>query len=220
VVSNAGIYWTDSFPDIALPDLQRQLAVHAGGSFNVARAAWPHLCASGTGRVVVTSSTGALGAASLVSYGTAKAGVLGLGRALAMAGEPHGIKVNIVAPMAMTRMMNAHRGDSDVPDDPERDPSLVAPLVAILCHEDCPVSGEAYITGMRRTTRLFIAETEGYTHTSVTLAPEELLAHWNQINDLSRHHLTPDTLTWSASNDKRIAAVSVSPPHEPTTLGG
>jgi NAD(P)-dependent dehydrogenase (short-subunit alcohol dehydrogenase family) len=207
VVNNAGIYWTDSFPQIDLADLQKQLAVHVGGSFNVARAAWPHLRASGSGRMVVTTSTGALGAADLVSYGTAKAAVLGLGRALAMAGEPHGIKVNIIAPMAMTRMMNAHSGDAEVPEDPDRDPSLVAPLVAILCHLDCPVNGEAYMSGMRRTARLFIAETQGYTHPSIKLTPEELLEHWGEISDLSRQRLTPDTHTWSASNQERIAAV-------------
>jgi NAD(P)-dependent dehydrogenase (short-subunit alcohol dehydrogenase family) len=204
VVNNAGIYWTDSFPDVDLADLQRQLAVHVGGSFNVARAAWPHLRASGSGRMVMTTSTGALGSAELVSYGSAKAAVLGLGRALAMAGGPHGIKVNVIAPMAMTRMMNAHTGDSVVPDDPQRDPSLVAPLVALLCHEDCPVSGEAYMSGMRRTARLFLAETDGYTHPSLDLTPEDLLAHWPEINDLSRQHLAPDTLTWSADNQQRL----------------
>jgi NAD(P)-dependent dehydrogenase (short-subunit alcohol dehydrogenase family) len=203
-VNNAGIYWTDSFPDIDPTDLQRQLAVHVGGSFNVARAAWPHLRASGTGRMVMTTSTGALGSADLISYGSAKAAVLGLGRALAMAGQPHGIKVNVIAPMAMTRMMNAHTGDPVVPDDPQRDPSLVAPLVAVLCHQDCPVSGEAYMSGMRRTARLFLAETEGYTHPSLDLAPEELLAHWAEINDVSRQHLTPDTHTWSADNQRRL----------------
>lgn len=114
-VNNAGIYWTDSFPDIDPTDLQRQLAVHVGGSFNVARAAWPHLRASGTGRMVMTTSTGALGSADLISYGSAKAAVLGLGRALAMAGQPHGIKVNVIAPMAMTRMMNAHTGNPSSP---------------------------------------------------------------------------------------------------------
>jgi NAD(P)-dependent dehydrogenase (short-subunit alcohol dehydrogenase family) len=210
VVNNAGIYWTDSFPDIDPADLHRQLSVHAGGSFNVVRAAWPHLMGSGSGRVVMTTSTGALGSAGLVAYGTAKAAVLGLGRALALAGEPHGIKVNIVAPMAMTRMMNAHTGSPDVPEDPARDPSLVAPLVAILCHEDCPVNGEAYMTGMRRTTRLFIAETDGYTATSADLAPEDLLAHWDEVNDVSRQTLARDTHSWAVSNDKRIAAADAS----------
>lgn len=200
VVSNAGIYWTDSFPDVDPSALREQLDVHVGGSFNVARAAWPYLRTSGTGRMVMTTSTGALGAANLTSYGAAKAGVIGLGRALAMAGAPHGIKVNMVAPMGMTRMMSA--GLTDVAETPERDPALAAPLVAILCHPDCPVTGETYMSGMRRVTRLFIAETEGYTHPSVDLAPEDLLAHWDTINDMSRQHLCPDTMSWAAMTNR------------------
>lgn len=209
VINNAGIYWTDEFPEIDLSSLERQLAVHVGGSFNVVRAAWPHLRACGAGRVVVTTSTGALGAADMVSYGTAKAAVLGLGRALARAGEPYGIKANIIAPMAMTRMMNARASGTEVPDVPERAPALVAPLVALLCHTDCPVTGEAYVSGMRRTSRLFIAETTGYTHPAMDLAPEDLLTHWDQINDLSQMHLASDTHTWAASNDEQIAAVEL-----------
>jgi len=198
VVNNAGIYWTDSFPDVEPSALRKQLDVHIGGSFNVARAAWPHLRASRTGRMVMTTSTGALGSANLTSYGAAKAGVIGLGRALAMAGAPHDIRVNMVAPMAMTRMMSARAGLAEVPEAPARDPALVAPLVALLCHPTCPVSGEIYMSGMRRVTRLFIAETDGYTHPSLDLAPEDLLAHWDTINDPSRQHLCPDTASWVA----------------------
>jgi hypothetical protein len=81
--------------------------------------------------------------------------------------------------------------------------------VAILCHESCPVSGEAYVAGMRRSARLFIAETEGYTHPSNDLRPEALLAHWDQINDVARQNLAPDTHTWAALNAERIAAAEV-----------
>lgn len=206
VVNNAGIYWYDAFPAVEPADLQAQLALHIGGSFNVTRAAWPHFESAGYGRVVMTTSTGALGQASLTSYGSAKAGVIGLGRALAMAGAPLGVKVNMVAPMAMTRMMNAHTGQSDVPDDPERAPSLVSPLVAILCHRDCPVNGETYVSGMRRVTRLFIAETHGYTHPGLDLTPEHLLENWDELNDLDRQQLAPDTKTWADANSRHLSA--------------
>ncbi len=39
----------------------RHLAVHVGGSFNTARAAWPHFVEQGYGRIVMTTSTGVLG---------------------------------------------------------------------------------------------------------------------------------------------------------------
>jgi NAD(P)-dependent dehydrogenase (short-subunit alcohol dehydrogenase family) len=202
VVNNAGVYWNDSFPGAGPAELRKQLAVHVEGSFNVTRAAWPHLRDTGAGRVVMTTSTGALGSARLIGYGTAKAGVLGLGRALAMAGAPHGIKVNMVAPMAMTRMMNAHTGQDQVPEDPDRDPALVAPLVAVLCHRDCPVNGEAYIAGMRRVTRLVLAETSGYVHPSRELTPEDLLANWDAIDDPAGLQIRADTMSWSDANNE------------------
>lgn len=121
---------------------------------------------------MLTMSTGALGAAVTVVYGTAKAGVLGLARALAQAGVPDGIKVNLVAPMATTRMMSTGMGLGDqVPDVADRAPALVAPLVALLCHESCPVTGETFVCGMRRVSRLFIAESNGYTHPGTDLTP-------------------------------------------------
>ncbi|WBB61260.1 SDR family NAD(P)-dependent oxidoreductase [Streptomyces sp. WMMC500] len=208
VVNNAGIYWYDAFPAVEPAQVQAQFALHVGGSFNVTRAAWPHFESAGYGRVVMTTSTGALGSATLTSYGSAKAGVIGLGRALAMAGEPLGVKVNMVAPMAMTRMMNAHTGEAEVPDDPERAPSLVSPLVAILCHRDCPVSGETYVSGMRRVTRLFIAETHGYTHPGLDLTPEHLLENWDAISDLGRQDLARDTKSWAATNRRHLGAAT------------
>ena len=195
VVNNAGIYSMDDFPDLDLDTMRRHFDVHVGGSFNVTRAAWPHLVASGSGRVVMTTSTAALGADNMVAYGAAKGAVLALGRALAHAGKPHGIKVNMVAPFAMTRMMAA--GVSGIagepPPDPARSPHLVAPLVALLCHHSCPSTGESYFSGMRRVSRLFIAESEGYTHAGFDLSPEDVLDHWSQVVDHERYAVQSGT---------------------------
>lgn len=198
VVNNAGIYSLDNFPDIDLDTLRRHFDVHVGGSFNVTRAAWPHLAATGSGRVVMTTSTGALGSENMVAYGTAKGAVLALGRALAHAGKQHGIKVNMVAPMAMTRMMAAGAGMAgEPPQDPVRSPQLVAPLVAVLCHDLCPTTAETYVSGMRRMSTLFIAENAGYTHTGLDLSPEDVLDHWSEVID--RQHFTVHTGTLEQS---------------------
>ncbi len=82
LINNAGIYNTDEFPDIDLSDLRRHLDVHVIGSFLTVQACWPHMVASGYGRIVLTTSTGALGMRSLTAYGTAKAAVIGLTSAL------------------------------------------------------------------------------------------------------------------------------------------
>ena len=44
-------------------------------------------------------------------------------------------------------------------------PEDIAPLVAFLAHEDCPVTGEIYAAGAGRFARIFIASTPGYLHT-------------------------------------------------------
>ena len=105
----------------------------------------------------MTTSTGLFGLPNNLAYATAKGGVIGLTRSLATAGAAHGIKVNLIAPAALTRMAGAAARRP-----PEMSPDLVAPMVAFLAHEDCPVSGEIYAAGAGRFARIFIASTEGY----------------------------------------------------------
>ena len=55
-------------------------------------------------------------------------------------------------------------------------PDLVAPMVAFLAHEDCPVSGEIYAAGAGRFARIFIASTEGYVHPDAEPTIEDVAA--------------------------------------------
>ena len=209
LINNAGIYNTDGFPDIDLSDLRRQLDVHVIGSFLTVQACWPHMSASGYGRIVLTTSTGALGMRSLTSYGTAKAAVLGLTRALSAvaAGSRTDIKVNALAPMANTRMMSARELSGADPDpEPERHPALVAPMAAVLAHESCPVQGEILMAGMRRYSRLFLAETDGYVHDGLDVSPELLMEQWDNICDSRQHETVESTDSWVVRNSRAIAA--------------
>jgi NAD(P)-dependent dehydrogenase (short-subunit alcohol dehydrogenase family) len=209
LINNAGIYAIDAFPDVELDDLRRQFDVHVGGSFLLAKACWPHMVGAGYGRIVLTTSTGALGIPYLTAYGTAKAAVLGLARTLAtVAAESDvDIKVNALAPMATTRMAEAATlKGADPPPDPERDPSLVSPMVALLVHETCPVNGEAFMSGMRRYSRLFMAETSGYVHPSLDVTPETLAAAWDLIIGQDRYRAVNGTVHWSEGNKRAIQA--------------
>ncbi len=209
LINNAGIYNTDEFPDIDLSDLRRHLDVHVVGSFLTVRACWPHMVAGGYGRIVLTTSTGALGMRSLTSYGTAKAAVIGLTRALSAvaAGTGCDIKVNALAPMANTRMMSARELHGADPDpEPERHPALVAPMAAVLAHETCPVHGEVLMAGMRRYSRLFLAETDGYVHDGLDVSPELLMEQWGTICDPSGNETVESTDSWVARNSRAIAA--------------
>ncbi len=179
LVNNAGIIRWAGMPEVDEDNLARHLAVHVGGSFNTARAAWPHMVEQGYGRIVMTTSAGLFGLPNNTSYATAKGAVIGLTRSLTTAGADHGITVNCIAPGAMTRMA----GPGSEEAGPEMSPDLVAPMVALLVHEECPVSGESSAAGFGRFARIFIAMTPGYVHDGPAPTIEDVADNWAAIND-------------------------------------
>ena len=203
LINNAGIIRWAGLPVADSDNLASHLAVHVAGSFNTTRAAWPHMIDRGYGRIVMTTSSGLFGLPQNLSYATAKGAVIGLTRSLTTAGAAHGIKVNLIAPGAFTRMAGqpaADTGDADGPAEPtEMSPDLVAPMVAYLAHEDCPVSGEIYAAGFGRFARIFIASTEGYVHPTSQPTVEDVAEHWATINDESGYYVPNDLMSWSTS---------------------
>jgi NAD(P)-dependent dehydrogenase (short-subunit alcohol dehydrogenase family) len=197
LINNAGIIKWAGLPDADLDNLQRHLAVHVAGSFNTTRAAWPVMAEQHYGRIVMTTSSGVFGLPKNLAYATAKAGVIGLTRSIATMSEAHGIKVNLIAPAALTRMAgqsaDAGTDDAGAPMAPE----LVAPLAAFLAHEACPVNGELYTAGAGRFARVFLATTPGYVSTDPTM--EDVAAHWEAINDEAGYVVPHDLPDWSTS---------------------
>ena len=61
LINNAGIIRWAGLPEVDADNLAQHLAVHVGGSFNTARAAWPHMVEQGYGRIVMTTSSGVFG---------------------------------------------------------------------------------------------------------------------------------------------------------------
>jgi len=202
VVNNAGIIRWAGLPQVDLENLERHLAVHLLGSFNTMRAAWPHFIEQHYGRVVLTTSSGVFGLENNLSYAAAKAGIVGLARSAKVAGEPHGIKVNLIAPAAQTRMAGGDPLGDDaqaVPGRPFMPSDAVAPMVAFLAHESCPVSGEIYTAGAGRFARLFIASTEGYVHEDGPATVEDVAKNWDAINDETGYYVPKDLMAWSNS---------------------
>jgi len=194
VINNAGIIQWAGPPEVDATNIQRHLDVHVMGSFNTVRAAWPHLESQGYGRLVMTTSSGIFGLPNNTGYAAAKGGVIGLTRSLAVAGAWGGIKVNAIAPAAMTRM--AGGGTDEMAQ--QMDPALVAPMAAYLAHEECPVSGEIYAAGAGRFSRIFIAMTPGNVRAG-TPTIESVAAQWPQINAEPDYVVPSDLMSWSAS---------------------
>jgi NAD(P)-dependent dehydrogenase (short-subunit alcohol dehydrogenase family) len=204
VVNNAGIIMWGGLPEVDLQSLERHLAVHLLGSFNTMRAAWPHFVEQGYGRVVLTTSSGMLGLSNNLGYAAAKSGLIGLARSAKLAGKPHGIKVNLIAPAAMTRMAGGGSSGDDAPSRtepavPPMPSEAVAPMVAFLAHESCPVSGEIYTAGAGRFGRLFIASTEGYLQQDRPATIEDIAENWTTINDEAGYYVPADLMDWSGT---------------------
>jgi 3-oxoacyl-[acyl-carrier protein] reductase len=100
VVANAAIARDVPTPELDDDRWSALLEVDLGGVFRCFRAAIPHMIEARWGRLLATSSiAGAYqGWAQHAHYTTAKAGLVGLVRTLAVELGPHGITANAVAP--------------------------------------------------------------------------------------------------------------------------
>ncbi|MBC6458297.1 SDR family oxidoreductase [Actinomadura sp. HBU206391] len=179
VVNNAGILRDKSFKNMSAAEFDAVIAVHLRGSFLVARAAWSHLRDQGYGRIVNTSSpSGLFGNFGQANYSSAKMGLVGLTKTLAIEGAKYGVKVNAIAPVAYTRMTE----DLFPPEFADKlGVELVTPLVAWLAHESVESTGETYSVGGGRIARVFVAEGAGFTKKD-GLTIEDVRDNWQQIN--------------------------------------
>jgi SDR family mycofactocin-dependent oxidoreductase len=106
VVANAGIYQVS--PALELDDdaWQETIGINLTGVWNTVKAALPHLIDGGGGSVILTSSVlGLKGGANSVHYSTAKHGVVGIMRSVAMEFAAHRIRVNSIHPTLVNTIM-------------------------------------------------------------------------------------------------------------------
>jgi 3-oxoacyl-[acyl-carrier protein] reductase len=162
LVNNAGITGR-SFPiwELSDEDWRRVIDVDLTSVFLCCRAAVKVMLGQGSGRIVnIASIAGKEGNPTLVPYSSAKAGVIGLTKALAKEVATRGIVVNAVAPAVigteLLKQMEKATVDllvSKIPMGRVGAPDEVAALVAWLASDECSFStGAVYdLSGGRAT---------------------------------------------------------------------
>ena len=162
VVNNAGITGR-SYPiwELSDDDWQQVLAVDLTSVFYVCRAAVKLMLPRAAGRIVnIASIAGKEGNPTLVPYSSAKAGVIGLTKALAKEVAARGILVHAVAPAVigteLLQQMTKETVDmlvAKIPMGRVGTPAEVATLVAWLASDECSFStGAVYdLSGGRAT---------------------------------------------------------------------
>ena len=159
VVNNAGQMRKRTFSQTSAEDMLSHFSVHVLGSFLVSQAAWPHMVRQQSGRIILTTSqVGMYGQQDAAAYGTAKMGVMGLMQAMKLEARDLGIRVNAIAPFALTRM-----GEGTFPEAmrPYIDPALVAPGLIWLASDRCDWNGEVLIAGGGHFARARAIESRG-----------------------------------------------------------
>ncbi len=132
LVNNAGILRDKSLLKLEPPHFDLVLEVHARGTYLCTRAAAAKMKELGHGGAIISTSSiaGLKGNFGQTNYACAKAGIAGMTRVWAMELKRAGIRCNVIAPMAKTRMTV----DIDaVPDDIT--PEQISPMVLFLASD-------------------------------------------------------------------------------------
>lgn len=157
LVNAAGVEHLHTVCDHALEDWKTVIDTNLTGPFLMTRACLPGMIAAGWGRIVNIASTAAHTAMpDHAAYCASKAGLLGLSRAVALEGAPHGVTCTTVSPTwvetdmlreAAAEMAHA-KGHSTAfeiaeiaranPQNRLVQPGEIAALVAFLCSDAAP----------------------------------------------------------------------------------
>ncbi len=114
LVNNAGIAQQALFTDINDEMWQKMIGTNLTGAFNCCRSALPYMIRQKCGSIInIASMWGEVGASMEVHYSAAKAGLIGLTKALAKEVGLSGITVNAVSPGVVLTDMMAQFSDED-----------------------------------------------------------------------------------------------------------
>jgi NAD(P)-dependent dehydrogenase (short-subunit alcohol dehydrogenase family) len=153
LVTSAGLSSFEPFLDIAKETWNTIIEINLTGTFDCCQAVIPDMLEEGWGRIVtISSSSTHSGVPGMASYATAKTGVNGLTKCLALEFAPKGITVNTIPPgfidTPMLRQaeaegsLNVERSIASTPVGRPGRPEDIAAAAAFLCRDEA-----GYITG-------------------------------------------------------------------------
>lgn len=157
LVNAAGIYHEAFLHDHSDAAWDDQIEINLSGAFRMTRAVFPHMVGAGWGRIAnIASTAGTRGERGYAAYCASKAGLIGLSKATAVEGAPHGISCIAVSPTwvetpmmedAFDRIATAQGITRDAaravlassnPQGRIVQPSEVAAMVDFFCSEAAP----------------------------------------------------------------------------------
>lgn len=184
LVNNAGILRDASFAKMTDEDWDLIYRVHVLGAYKVTKAAWPIMLEQGYGRIVNTASAaGIYGNFGQANYSFAKRGLIGFTNTLAIEGTRKGIKANVIAPVAGSRLT-----ESILPKEviEALKPEYVTPLVIRLCAQDSEETGQLFEVGAGWISKLRWERSKGVCFPpNEGLSAEQVSAAWDQIGDFT-----------------------------------
>lgn len=184
LVNNAGILRDASFAKMTDEDWDLIYRVHVLGAYKVTKAAWPLMLDQGYGRIVNTASAaGIYGNFGQANYAFAKRGLIGFTNTLAIEGAKKGIKANVIAPVAGSRLT-----ESILPKEVTEalKPEFVTPLVIKLCAENSDETGSLFEVGAGWISKLRWERSKGVCFSpSEVLSAEQVEAAWDEIGSFA-----------------------------------
>lgn len=190
MIVNAGITRDRSFAKMSKEDWSEVLSIHVDGAFSCARAVWGPMSQQQSGRILFTTSgAGMHGNFGQCNYAAAKGAIIGLMRSLAFEGAPRNIKVNAIAPMALTAMTER------IFDDKLRaalKPELVSPVALALIHPHSTETGAIIETGGGWISKMRWERSKGVRLPDISV--ETVLAHWGEISRFDEAADYPQTI--------------------------
>lgn len=186
LINNAGVVRGSHLAALTDEDYEFDMSVAAGGTMRVTRAVWQRMLDQDYGRIVNVSSGSVFGMGSGIGYPGTKAAVIGMTRGLAVAAgmAEKNVKVNVIMPVAYSRLAHAAGEAYAQSQKINFPPHCVAPAVALLCHDEAPCSGEILVIGGGRVFRAFIGVNDGY-RGDKDQTIEDVRDHWDQVMDMS-----------------------------------